>query len=150
MTRVDFHFNMPDKLTYACRLARKVYLAGQQLLVYCADATLLKQFDEALWTFSQLDFVPHVWFNDPLAQETPIVLISDALSRTEDSATVAMPFHTNLMNLGLTSPPFFSRFERLLELVSMEEQDRLAGRERYKFYRERGYPMFTHDLAQAA
>ena len=74
-----------------------------------------------------------------LATRTPIVLTSECGDT---------PHHDNLLNLSAESPLFFSRFERLLELVSTEEADRLAGRARYKFYRERGYPMFTHDLAQ--
>ena len=139
MTRVDFHFNMANKLDYACRLARKVYMAGQNLVVYSADAAFLKTFDQALWTLSPLDFIPHVWANDPLATRTPIVLTSECGDT---------PHHDNLLNLSAESPLFFSRFERLLELVSTEEADRLAGRARYKFYRERGYHMFTHDLAQ--
>jgi DNA polymerase-3 subunit chi len=36
-------------------------------------------------------------------------------------------------------PPQFARFERLLEVVGNEEQELVAGRDRYRFYRDRGY-----------
>ena len=36
-------------------------------------------------------------------------------------------------------PPQFARFERLLEIVGNEDEELAAGRERYRFYRDRGY-----------
>jgi DNA polymerase-3 subunit chi len=52
-----------------------------------------------------------------------------------------------MVNLGPETPAHFSRFDRLVEIVSADETDRAAGRERWKFYRERGYPMHRHDCA---
>ena len=53
-----------------------------------------------------------------------------------------------LINLGLAPPPFFSRFERLAEIVGVDPADAEAGRERYRFYRERGYELRTHSLGE--
>jgi DNA polymerase-3 subunit chi len=55
-----------------------------------------------------------------------------------------------LINLRPEWPPFFSRFERLVEIVSVDDEDRERGRERFKFYRERGYEIRRHDLSGAA
>ncbi len=74
MTRVDFHFNAPDKLQYGCRLVRKIYRARHKVLVWCDDKVRLAEFDRMLWTFSQHDFIPHVAAGDPLAAETPVLL----------------------------------------------------------------------------
>ncbi|MGF6305721.1 hypothetical protein OKW42_009074 [Paraburkholderia sp. WC7.3d] len=76
MTRIDFHSNVGDSLLYACRLARKAYLAGQPLVVLAESARLLA-FDEMLWTFSPLDFVPHCMAATPLAADTPVVLATN-------------------------------------------------------------------------
>lgn len=138
MTRVDFHFNAPDKLHYGCRLVRKVWRARLPVLVWCDDETRLSAFDRMLWTVPANDFVPHVRAGDPLAARTPIVLAHD----TDDVA-----FHDVLVNLGRTTPPMFSRFERLIEIVASDEDDRAAARERWRFYRDRGYPMARHDIA---
>jgi DNA polymerase-3 subunit chi len=54
-----------------------------------------------------------------------------------------------LVNLRAEWPPFFGRFERLIEIVSTDEDDRSRARERYKFYRDRGYQIRTHDLGEA-
>ena len=48
------------------------------------------------------------------------------------------------------SPPHFARFERLFEVVPADEAGRAAGRERYRFYLDRGYKIASHDLAGAA
>lgn len=131
MTRIDFHTNVGDSLLYACRLARKAYLAGQPVVVL-ADRARLSAFDERLWTFSPLDFVPHCTADDALAARTPVVLTSDL-----DAA----PHHQVLLNLGAAVPPQFARFERLLEVVGNAEDELVAGRERYRFYRDRGYAL---------
>lgn len=131
MTRIDFHTNVGDSLLYACRLARKAYLAGQPLVVL-AEAARLRAFDEHLWTFSPLDFVPHCMADSALAERTPVVLATD-LERA--------PHHQILLNLGVTVPAQFARFERLLEVVGNAEDELVAGRERYRFYRDRGYPL---------
>jgi len=53
-----------------------------------------------------------------------------------------------LLNLRPEWPPFFSRFQRLIEIVSLDEQDRADARERFRFYRDRGYEIRTHDLSK--
>jgi DNA polymerase-3 subunit chi len=54
-----------------------------------------------------------------------------------------------LLNLAQGCPPHFERFERLLEIVSRDDAERQAGRGRYRFYKERGYPIVDHDLAKS-
>ena len=137
MTRIDFHFNAPDKLQYACRLVRKIHRAGQRVVVY-AEPVALARFDAELWSFSQLDFIPHVAAGDPLAPCTPVLLCSEP---------VETPHCEVLVNLAAETPSFFSRFERMVEVVTGDEDDRTRARERWRFYKDRGYPLQTHDLA---
>jgi DNA polymerase-3 subunit chi len=131
VTRIDFHTNVGDALLYACRLARKAYQAGQPLVVV-GDPGRLRLFDERLWTFSPLDFLPHCMADSELAARTPIVLTTDLTHA---------PHHQILLNLAPAVPPQFARFERLLEIVGNSEDELAAGRERYRFYRDRGYPL---------
>jgi DNA polymerase III subunit chi len=130
MTRIDFHSNVGDSIAYACRLARKAYLSGQPLIVL-AEPERLKQFDEQLWTFKPLEFVPHCMADSALAAETPVLLTASLEAVTQQ--------HQILLNLGAAVPSQFARFERLLEVVGNEEHELVAGRERYRFYRDRGY-----------
>lgn len=138
MTRVDFHFNVPDKLLYGCRLVRKVHRSGGRVLVWCEDPVRLKRFDELLWTFSDHDFIPHVGASDPLAAETPVLLAAEPVESAH---------HEVLVNLGDQTPPMFSRFDRLIEVVASDDADRTLARQRFRFYKDRGYPMHTHEVS---
>jgi DNA polymerase-3 subunit chi len=139
MTRIDFHSNIPDKISYACRLVRKARTANFRIVLLAADRGQLTALDEALWTFSELDFLPHVMADDALAVQTPVVLT--------EHESVELPHHQILINLSGTTPKHFARFERMFEIISSDEADKTAGRERYRFYQQRGYPL-THFVAE--
>jgi DNA polymerase III subunit chi len=132
MTRIDFHSNVGDSIAYACRLVRKAYMSGQPLIVL-AEPERLKRFDEQLWTFQPLEFVPHCRADSALAFDTPVLLTESLESLGQDLQQQI------LLNLGATVPQQFARFERLLEVVGNEEHELVAGRDRYRFYRDRGY-----------
>jgi DNA polymerase-3 subunit chi len=138
VTGVEFHFNAPDKLGYACRLLRKAALKGAQVAV-TAEPALLRELDMVLWTFEPLEFVPHCLAGAPagVVAATPIVLCDDAKSS---------PHHDVLVNLGSKVPEGFERFERLIEVVTLDEGDRAGGRARWGHYRSRGYEIKRQDL----
>ena len=131
MTRIDFHSNISDKMDYACRLARKAYLAGNRVVLMTRDASQCALLDQALWTFSAIDFLPHVVAADALAPQTPIVLAA--------SDSEALPHFDILINLSQRVPADFSRFERLFELISQDLEDAAAGRKRYLHYKQENY-----------
>ena len=138
MTSVEFHFNAPDKLGYACRLLRKAALKGAKVAV-TGDGRFLRELDAALWTFEALEFVPHCASNAPphVLEATPVVLCEDA--RTA-------PHHDVLVNLGSEVPEGFERFERLIEVVTQHEDERMSGRARWGHYKSRGYEIQRKDL----
>jgi DNA polymerase-3 subunit chi len=138
VTGVEFHFNAPDKLGYACRLLRKASRQGAKVAV-TAEAPLLRELDTVLWTFEPLEFVPHCAANAPanMLDATPIVLC--------DSGR-ASPHHDVLVNLGADVPDGFERFERLIEVVTLDEDDRVRARGRWQHYRSRGYELKRVDL----
>jgi DNA polymerase-3 subunit chi len=138
MTRIDFHSNVADKLAYACRLARKAYMAHNRVVLLTDDASTLAALDAALWTFSAQDFLPHVPAGDALAAQTPIVLT--------DSDSVELPHFDILVNLSRRVPANFARFERLFEIVSTDQDDAALGRERYVYYKQQAYQP-THFVA---
>jgi DNA polymerase-3 subunit chi len=137
MTRIDFYFNAPSKIAFACRMARKARSAGSQLVIYGSDAEMLTRLDRELWTFSALDFLPHCYAHEALAAQTPILLASQSCETAH---------HEVLVNLDRVQPEFFSRFERVIEIVSGDDDDRSAARERWKFYKERGYALDSVDV----
>ena len=140
MTRVDFYFNASGKAEVARRLATKAFQAGQQALVYTCQPARGQELDTLFWTAQQLSFLPHVRCGHPLARQTPVLIGEDPdeLARADV-----------LINLEDETPPFFSRFGRLMEIVTTDESDRARARARLRFFRERGYEVETHDLAAA-
>jgi DNA polymerase-3 subunit chi len=144
MTSIDFHFNTPNRLEYACRLTRKILNAGQlkpesPLLVYCSDRPRLDEFDDLLWSLWPEDFIPHAHIELPEASESPIILTHD---------DIRLDSHHFLLNLDNATPPFFARFTRLFEVVSQDDSDKALARERFMFYRDRGYTINNFDLSK--
>ena len=138
MTEVAFHFNAPDKLAYACRLLRKAVAAGSSVTV-TAEPDVLRRLDVQLWTFAPLEFVPHCSADADVAVQalSPVVLTHDPSQS---------PHHQVLVNLGTGLPGSFERFERLIEVVALDDEDRQVARPRWKHYADRGYSIVRHDL----
>jgi DNA polymerase-3 subunit chi len=138
MTRIDFHTNIPDKLAYACRLARKAYGARAKIVVLAESREQADALNAAMWTVSDTDFIPHVMAGDPLAPQTPIVITDN-----EDSE---LPHHDMLVNLTRRRPNNFARFARVFEIISLDADDAAQGRKRYTAYKKESYPL-THFVA---
>ncbi|MBA3771566.1 MAG: DNA polymerase III subunit chi [Ramlibacter sp.] len=143
MTEVAFHFNAPHKLGYACRLVRKAVASGAKVVV-TGEAGMLRELDTALWTFSALDFVPHC--HSAAASESVLAASPVVLADSPRSA----PHQQVLVNLGLTVPDGFEGYERLIEVVTVEDEDRQRARQRWKYYADRGYAITRHDRAKEA
>ena len=138
MTSIDFYFNAEDRLQVACRLAGKAMARGQRMLIYAPEHDTAQRIDKMLWTWPAIGFVPHCAAHDALAAETPVLIAS---------GDEAPPGCALLLNLAAECPPHFARFERLLEIVAVDDDARQAGRRRYRYYLDRGYQIANHDLA---
>ena len=144
MTSIDFHFNTPNRLEYACRLTRKILNAGQAqietpLAVFCTDRARLDEYDDLLWSLWPEEFIPHAHASLSEAQDSPIILLD---------SDIKLHSHTLLLNLYDAPPPFFARFVRLFEVVSQDEDDKTKARARFSFYRDRGYDIKNYDLSK--
>jgi DNA polymerase-3 subunit chi len=141
MTEIAFHFNAPDQLAYACRLLRKAVSSGAQVVV-TGEAARLNALDTQLWTFAALEFVPHCRADSPTEQRlaSPVILAPDL------NQPPALPHHQVLVNLGQEVAPGYERFERVIEIVTLDDADRQFARQRWKHYADRGYSITRHDL----
>ncbi|MEO8059368.1 MAG: DNA polymerase III subunit chi [Burkholderiales bacterium] len=142
MTEVSFHFNVPDRTEYTCRLLRKATRQGAKVVVTGTGA-VLSSLDRALWAFDPTEFVPHALLRH--AQPMPARLADTPVWLLEDSA--AAVHHDVLLNLGHEAPVGFESFSRLIEIVSADEDDRAAARARWKHYANRGYTIVRHEVA---
>lgn len=144
MTRVDFYVlsdaDADNRTMLVCKLAEKAFRHDKAVFIHSDDTDLLAQLDERLWQFRPDSFVPHR------------LLGSDEITNQIDSDPVQLssgePANDRrvLINLASHVPAFFSRFERALEVVNQAENIREPGRERYRFYQQRGYPLHHHKM----
>lgn len=142
MARINFAFGATERIAQACQTTLKQYLAGQKMVVFCSDVARLKQFDQKLWAVDSAAFVPHVWADDPLAPNTPIVLVAKDLEQTLQSCSP----ETWLLNLDDACPPSLGKLERVLEIVSDESDDKDAARQRWLAYKAQGHDLKSHSL----
>jgi len=140
MTRIDFYFEAEDKLQVACRLSAKAAQQKLRVLIYTTDEAQSQRMDKLLWTWQPTGFLPHCMARNALAAETPVLISHDP----EDT-----PHDEVLLNLHSAWPPAFSRFQRLVEIVGRDQEDREAARARFRFYRDRGYDIAKHDLSKS-
>ena len=141
MTEITFYTFADNPLDVARRVAAKAHGQGKQVMIYAPDATVADAIDRLLWTTPALGFVPHCRDSDALAGETPVLIGTD--THEVRQADVMINLHTE-------QPPAFARFERLVEIIGLDEAGVEQGRERYRFYKSRGYALQTHDLRQHA
>ncbi len=137
MTKVNFYSNVSDRQRFMLRLLKKALADQQPVLIFAEDETAARQLDTWLWSFDEISFVPHCLANDPLVADTPVQITWPG---------GAVPHQSILLNLAAAPAPIAGRFEKLLEIVSTDADDRAAGRERFRYYRERGYPLENFDM----
>jgi DNA polymerase III subunit chi len=141
MTRIDFYSNAEPKLQVACRLVAKIVQQKLRVFVYSPDENTARTFDKLLRTYQAAGFVTGCTGHHAPSSETPVVIASE---------DVEIMHHEVMINLHPDSPPSFSRFERLVELVGLGDDDRQLARSRFRFYRDRGYEINHYDLSKAS
>ena len=142
MTEVAFHTGVVDPLDYACRLLRKASRQGARVLVI-GEPQQLSRLDVLLWTFDPGEFIAHARLRAGQAAAaemalTPIWLVDDL--------TQAPPASV-LVNLGAEGPEHIGAFERVVEIVSTDDQARLTARQRWRRYEATGHAVVHHAKA---
>ncbi len=138
MTRVDFYILEDEArdacMRFACRLGLKAFGNGQPVHVHVTDGAAAEHLDELMWDYPRHRFLPHE------------IATPDAAPRSPIHIGHAPPHHEEglLINLADDIPSFFGRFDRVAEIIVGETRD--LGRSRYKYYRDRGYPLHHHEL----
>jgi DNA polymerase-3 subunit chi len=140
MTKVDFYTGSADKLRTACQLSHKAMQHGLHTVISLPDAASCEALDKLLWHYPDTAFIPHARCDEIDTDQTPVFLSHDSDK---------FPYYDMLISLHTECMPFFSRFERVAEIIGLGEEDSRRGRERFKFYRDRGYELRHFDLTHA-
>lgn len=130
MTKVLFYSDIADTAKAVAILVQKALIKKHQVTVMMEDENAASHGSETLWQDGKLNFLPNVLASHALAKVTPVIFDWNENQLCQDDILI------NLSHRQLTT---FSRFRQLIEVVGVEEADKVQARERYKFYRDRGY-----------
>jgi len=98
-------------------------------------------FDDLLWTFKDISFLPHCLVANDNAESAPIVIGYNIQTNSQ------MPEKTHIMlNLADQIPPELNKVERILEIVAGNEDERQQARKRYADYRNHGHVLNQHTI----
>lgn len=121
-------------MRFASRLAYKAVSGGQHVHVHTENAKHLQSVDQLMWEYPEHQFIPHT-SSDSEQQNLPVVIgFEQPLNH----------FDQILINLNAGVPAFFGRFDRVIEIIV--DSIKVQGRDKYKYYRDRGYPLFHHQM----
>ena len=142
MTQIDFYI-LPEQTVeqrnqFACRLIEKAFRLGHSIYIHSHHTQLAQQLDELLWNYRASSFLPHRNLSASADSGNSPIEIGCGEAPTHQ--------HDVLINLGMEIPDFFSRFQRVSEIVVTDPEVTTATRKNYKFYKDRGYPLNTHDM----
>jgi DNA polymerase-3 subunit chi len=139
MTKVDFYTGSTDKLRTACQLTHKAMQNGMRTVISTPDPSTNDALDKLLWHYPATAFIPHCRNDAGEAEQMPVILAQGGNG---------FPHHDLLISLHNECVPFFSRFDRVIEIIGNDAEDSRLGRERFKFYRDRGYELRHFDLSK--
>ena len=133
MVQLEFHTGIADVMDYSCRLLRKAYKRGSRVVV-CGEPERLSRLDVQLWTFEQVEFIPHARLRVGDApgialRHTPIWLAD---------AGVEWPPADVAINLGDAPLDDIERVSRVLEMVGDAPEAKQTGRARWRHYVSQG------------
>ncbi|HEY8856566.1 MAG TPA: DNA polymerase III subunit chi [Rugosibacter sp.] len=143
MTRISFFHGANDRLHAVAQWVAETHRKSTPVLIYTPREEHAEMLDRLLWTKTALGFTPHCRADAVLAAETP-VLIATQLDN-------GLPIPSDawaLLNLSDSIPERFERFSHIIEIISLNEEVRLPGRDRFRFYRNHGCSIESHDISK--
>ena len=139
MTRADFYIledlAIDAAYRFACKLCLKAINRNTKVHLHFKNEVAVNTMDELMWNYPSGRFLPHDILSTQVTK-SPIQLSCEEPKLNEGL----------LINLSEEIPYFFGRFDRVAEIIVQNHVS--EGRERYKFYRDRGYPLQHHQLNQ--
>lgn len=136
MTYIDFYFNVENKLNKIYGIIEKEIFRKRKIFVAVNDLSSAEALSNFLYTYAASSFLPHTISS--YEKSIPIHIDWEHKATSDDF----------IINLKLDVSPLFSRYLRLIEIVSNEEEDKKMARERLKFYRDRGYEIQLIDATK--
>lgn len=141
MPSIDFYLinegDSSSRLKFICRLVEKAYQQKHKVYLQASSQTESQQLDQLLWTYRDDSFIPHGIYNHGQEPFPPVQIGHDLTP--DDHRDI-------LINLSDDVPNFYQQFSRILEIISNDPTQQAKARDRYRFYREKGFEIKTHKI----
>ncbi|QEP43340.1 DNA polymerase III subunit chi [Ectothiorhodospiraceae bacterium BW-2] len=149
MTQVNFYIQQRlSQQLLACKIVAKGWQQGSLLYLHTEDSLAAAKIDDLLWCFDDVSFLPHQRLNERSDAEGIRIYIGYGDQLLQRPQLIDNNTPSAMVNLAdtPTPPACFSRFDKVAEVVPLDENGKQLARARYRYYQERGYPMQTHNL----
>ena len=144
MQQIDFHFNVPNRSLYACRLIKKVHAMGKRIVVWGSDEPALKKTFDDLWRFEDMTFIAHAWAGSDYEGDCSVIF-SNNLDALPDADVIVLLDD----NVPEDWASRLARFERAVDIVSTRPDELAAARARYRVYRDAGVTPKAYDRSRS-
>lgn len=141
MTRITFYSNLTDKTALLLHLIQSALEKRRRITILAETEQDALALSQVIWAAKPSTFLPNVLAGHPLAEQTPVIVDWQEQRFVQDDI---------LINCAARQPAVFSRFQQLIELVGAVEAEKVIARQRFKFYRDRGYDIKHIDQRQLA
>jgi len=136
MTQIEF-YSVEDEnnqlpFHHITEVVKRGYRKGQKVFIHTANKKLAEKIDEILWTHDAKSFLPHQLVGEDENTKPPIEIGFGQEPNIRPDI---------LINLATEVPLFFSHFNWVFEYAFGDDENKEKARERFKFYRQRGYPL---------
>ena len=139
-TRIDFYVlrnqSANGALKLACKIVQKAYSLGYSVYLNTRNQQESEILDELLWTFSQNSFVPHELDDATKGRQSPVLIGKQPIVKDIDM----------IVSLATEPIPNYENFPRIAEIVGFQEEEKMSGRDRFRYYRECGIEPLTHHI----
>ena len=143
MPRADFYIVAESSIPYryVCQIAETARKEGCDIYIHAATREAAATIDDLLWTFRDISFLPHAPVDSgDAAEHSPIVIGWEGEELQQRQV---------LINLSGAVPVQAENYERIIEIVPSDPDERNRARLRYKDYRARGLEMHSHNVESA-
>ena len=139
MPRVTFYFNVRNREHALCQLLGKALAQGLSGCVLTGSQAASMALDRLLWEVPQTGFLPHCNGDSPQAARTPFIV---------DHRPEQIPTRQILFNWSNLLPSVLDQFDRVVEIVDADPENRQAARARWRAYRALGIEPESIDMQE--
>jgi DNA polymerase III subunit chi len=141
VTQVNFYTlpssDLQARLMFVCRLTAKAYSLGHRIHIHTDSQQQTKLLDDLLWEYTPSSFLPHVVTEDE-GHGSAAVSLGTGLAGAKHADV--------LINLSDQACVDENQFSRINEVISADEDSLTQGRDRYRAYTDKAFPIETFKL----